>query len=220
MAYEERPQTGTHVMQCDSPQCHIEMISPSLEELHEDLALAGWERFVPDRKNPKDEKFVCPACTRGTNPAATLMKAALGGTDEVMVHAPADVKKGEPMYDDSGKLFGHYMDDAHQGEPVKVKVQLPEPLKNVSALEAYDDMLDGTDADDDRVGRYVPSDDPAPGVDIVTPDGAVALRSPHIQPAPTPKVPSKPVDLGSIGKAFEAFDLGITANTSWDPDAE
>lgn len=150
MAYEDRG-NGTHAMKCDTPGCNQECLSPGKQELVEDLNLAGWVAVGKDSNG--DERFVCPICTRGRHPAQALLNAATGGTGEVMVQAPKDVKKGEPFHDDAGELVGHYTADAEQGDPVGVKVQLPEPPKPPDLVETYDAILEGSDPDDDAHGR-------------------------------------------------------------------
>lgn len=169
MAYEDRSATtGSHVMTCDTPQCHHEMLSPGRDELIEDLSLAGWAAVGKNKAG--DELFVCPHCSRGQHPGAAVMKSMFGGTDEIQVEAPCPVHKGEPFHDSEGNLVGHYMSDAQQGDPVMVKLQFPEPQSPPGAVELYDDMMEGTDDDDDKLGR-VSAVAPA-GVD----DGARADR--------------------------------------------
>lgn len=149
MAYDKR-ENGTHAMTCDTPGCHIELISPGEQELHEDMALAGWQPIGKD--DAGNVLFRCSECARGQHPAAALVKQMLGG-DEVMMQAPCTVSKGDAAYDDNGEVFGHYRHDANQGDPVKIKVKMPQVETPPSAVELFDEMLEGTDADDDAIGR-------------------------------------------------------------------
>lgn len=185
MAYEERD-SGSHAMTCDTPGCHMELLSPGRDELAEDLALAGWVAVGEDEHGTK--LFQCPSCTQGQHPATAIMKRMLGG-DEVMMEAPCTVRQDDEVHDDDGNLFGHYMHDADQGDPVKVKVKFPEPETPPSAVELYDEMLEGTDDDDDRVGcrsAVAPREDGP--VEIITPAGD-SVAAPHIKPGPPAPVP-------------------------------
>ena len=58
MAYEARP-SGAHAMTCDVPGCSHECLSPGVDELQEDLALAGWVKAGKDKAN--NDLFQCPA---------------------------------------------------------------------------------------------------------------------------------------------------------------
>ena len=237
MAYEER-ESGSHVMTCDTPGCHVEMVSPGREELNEDLALAGWVAAGKDQHG--NVVFQCPECGRGQHPGAAVMKRMLGG-DEATIEAPCNVRQGDEVHDDQGNLVGHYMHDADQGDAVKVKVKFPEPEVPPSVVELYDQMLEGTDDDDDALGRVsavAPRDagpmdilvpapvprslDSAPGADqhlnIVKaakrPDTKSAEAQEKLRRAPAaPRGPTlDTANLNEVGLLFDNID------TSWDPD--
>ncbi len=150
MAYE-LTDSGAHRMTCDTPGCEHYCLSPGEDELREDLTLAGWSPVGEDKGGNK--LFQCPGCSQGTHPAQAALNAATGGTGVIHVEAPMGVNKGDPFYSPTGDLIGHYTDDAQQGDEVGVKVQLPEPPAPTSAVELYDDMLEGSDDDDDQHGR-------------------------------------------------------------------
>ncbi len=166
MAYEDR-ENGTHAMTCDTPNCAQEMLSPGKDELDEDLALAGWQPVGKDEQG--DELYRCPMCNRGRHPAAMALMQMTGGTGELPVEVPCMVTKGDPCHDADGNLVGHYTHDGEPGDTVQVKVQLPEVPAPPNAVELYDEMLEGTDADDDALGRVSAV---APVVDGVAGGGA------------------------------------------------
>lgn len=152
MGYEDRSaSTGSHAMKCDVPGCKHECISPTMDDLHEDMTLAGWIKHGEDEHGHK--LFQCPTCGEGIHPAKALLHAVTGGTGEVTVEAPMSVSKGDAFYTSNGELLGHYTDDAEQGEDIQVEVQLPDPSKPVSSVELYDDMMEGSDDNDDAHGR-------------------------------------------------------------------
>ncbi len=210
MAYEDR-QNGTHAMTCDTPGCSHECLSPGEDELHEDMALAGWTKVGKNKAG--DDLFQCSACNQGMHPAAAALHRATGGTGEVPVEAPKPVRKGDACYDPQGDLLGHYTADADQGDVVNVKVQLPEPPKPPSAVELYDDMMEGSDADDDKHGR----------VSAVAPVGAVGSVGSNVGsdvPVSTPaekQTPAAPTPR-SMGAPAGATGSGGAVKQATKPD--
>lgn len=205
MAYEDR-QNGTHAMTCDTPGCSHECLSPGKKELIEDLNLSGW--VAMGKNQAGDECFACPHCTRGVHPGQAALNRATGGTGEIQVHAPMSVSKGDEFHDENGDLVGHYTGDADQGDPVGVKVQLPEPPKPPDMIETYDAMMEGSDADDDKHGRVsavapaVASADGAPGP-------VVADAPASVEAAPVPR---------SMGAAAGADGSGGVVRPAGRPD--
>ena len=222
MAYEERS-NGTHAMTCDTPDCTQECLSPGKQELAEDLNLAGWVNTGKDKDGT--ECFVCPVCTRGTHPAQAMLDRMTGGTGEVQVTAPITVHNGDPYHDDKGELCGHYTADADQGDPVNVKLQLPDVPAPPGMLEVYDAMLEGSDDDDDKHGR----------VSVAAPAGVAVGGAVTQASAASPghvgdvaghaggaagRVATTKLDVAKLDAATRIFDSLDATDTDWDPDGE
>ncbi len=194
--YEERS-NGSHVMKCDTPDCNHELLSESKESLVHDVALAGWEKAGNSESG--EELFVCGRCTH-ESPMATALKGMLDG-DTLPMQAPAPVSKGDPVFGPDGTKIGEFAADAEQGEQVDIKLEFPEPEKPTSAVERFDEMLEGTDADDDGLGRksaVAPSDPTATGPAIQHRDATAEI------------------DHAGFAATEAMFN---SINTSWDPDA-
>lgn len=230
MAYELTP-SDAHRMTCDTPACKHDCLAPSESDLKEDMALAGWTPLGKDKQG--EQLFRCPGCAQGVHPAQAALHAATGGTGVVNVEAPMGVSKGDAFYDPSGDLVGHYTDDAQQGDEVGVKVQLPEPPAPPSAVELYDDMLEGSDEDDDQHGRVsavAPSNTSSGG--RVVHDSVVGASSPgaqygaepaggpdHTSPAATQGLRGGPqLNTAALAETASIFDNLDPSANDWDPD--
>ena len=211
MAYEARP-SGTHAMTCDVPGCTHECLSPGVDELHEDLGLAGWVKAGKDKAG--NNLFQCPTCSQGTHPAAAALHAATGGTGEIPVEAPMSVSKGDAFYNPDGDLVGHYTEDAEAGDEVNVKVQLPEPPAPVSDVDTYDEMMEGSDDDDDQHGRVsavAPGGGGGVGVASIDPMAQPAIQAPTVIQAPT-------LNTAALNETAALFDNLDPSASDWDPD--
>lgn len=201
MAYEER-ENGTHAMGCEG--CDHELIAPGKDELLEDLALAGWTAVGPDQ-------FVCNHCAKAKANKSPLQQMF---GDNVIVQAPGPVHKGDPFHDANGDVVGHYDADAQQGDEVGVTLDDPEPEPQVSSLQRYDAMMEGTDADDDAVGRVsavAPAGGPAGAAGGGVADTAVDHRA-QAAAAPTPRSLERPAgEPGSGGVVQRAPEVDTTS---------
>ncbi len=226
MAYEARP-SGAHAMTCDVPGCSHECLSPGVDELQEDLALAGWVKAGKDKAN--NDLFQCPACSQGTHPAAAALHAATGGTGEVPVEAPMSVSKGDAFYNPDGDLVGHYTEDAQAGDEVNVKVQLPEPPAPVSDVDTYDEMMEGSDDDDDQHGRVsaVAPSRGGVGAGTVAVVGQTIPATPNAPAVPTaaaqaalatPSQGAAALNTAALNETAALFDNLDPTDSDWDPD--
>ncbi len=227
MAYEARP-SGTHAMTCDVPGCTHECLSPGVDELHEDLGLAGWVKAGKDKAG--NNLFQCPTCSQGTHPAAAALHAATGGTGEIPVEAPMSVSKGDAFYNPDGDLVGHYTEDAEGGDEVNVKVQLPEPPAPVSDVDTYDEMMEGSDDDDDQHGRVsAVAPGGGGGVEGVavassaamarTPATPEASIDPMAHPTPTASTAAQAtLNTAALTETAAIFDNLDPSASDWDPD--
>lgn len=239
MAYEDRSATtGSHVMTCDVPGCEHDCLSPSVDDLHEDMSLAGWTTLGKDEHG--HEQFQCPTCGQGTHPMAAMLHMATGGTGEVPMEARMDVSKGEAFYTPNGDVVSHYTTDAVQGDTVMV--QLPEPQQPPSAVDLYDDMMEGSDDDDDQHGRVSAIHAGAVSVDTCDGDEGPLERfrtqgDPRVKgfydckfpsdTGPSTKDPPRlqraasgpPLNTDALRETASLFDRLDPRDNDWDPDA-
>lgn len=122
--YEERKKVGTHVIKCDSVECHMDVLAESAEVAKEDAAALGW-KFI---ERNGEELHQCPSCAKGVHPGEAVMRHKLGGKDYFETDAPVAVKAGEECRDYDGSLVGVAMNDAEVGQRVQIRVPMPTPV--------------------------------------------------------------------------------------------
>ena len=139
------------------------------------------------------------------------------------------VSKGDAFYNPDGDLVGHYTEDAQAGDEVNVKVQLPEPPAPVSDVDTYDEMMEGSDDDDDQHGRVsaVAPSRGGVGAGTVAVVGQTIPATPNAPAVPTaaaqaalatPSQGAAALNTAALNETAALFDNLDPTDSDWDPD--
>lgn len=111
--------SGSVAIRCDCPNCHIELIRRTKDQVEEEASLDGWKFDVAT------DKHLCNDCQSGKCPGDAVAEARFG-TAQGIIPAPGPTKKGTTVVAPDGTELGVAANDAAaKGDPLVVALARP-----------------------------------------------------------------------------------------------
>jgi hypothetical protein len=111
MTIEKR--ANSYAIICDCPNCHMELIRGTEEEVIQEATDEGW--FIRDDNNAE-----CKDCLDGNCPGEAVAKSRFGQVSHTVI-TDKDVKEGDPVTKD-GIPVGFAKSTAKAGDPVEASL--------------------------------------------------------------------------------------------------